>query len=277
MTMMMTMTMPMPRKILVLACLVSFTASFVPQTSFRHHHHVQSQTQSQTQTQTQARSVRALMMNMRKDAAADDDENTPDDVRRDLFFQAATFASSITMANLFPVRTSAAANSGIGSSPDAPIVVLGAGGKVGKLCCEILAQQGLYCTAVTRTGRKILDQDYDMVKYGAGDVTNYESVAAAVKGASGVIFAASASGKKKGGDPAHVDYLGVYNTAKACLAANVPKLAVISAGTVSRPDSAGYKATNFFVKYVYGDRIMDYKIGTYFKFASFRKATTQVG
>ena len=58
--------------------------------------------------------------------------------------------------------------------------------------------------------------------------------------------------------PARVDYLGVYNTAKAYLAADVPKLAVISVGTVIRPNSAGYKATNFFVKkYVYGDRIMD--------------------
>jgi nucleoside-diphosphate-sugar epimerase len=70
----------------------------------------------------------------------------------------------------------------------------------------------------------VLDQESKFVAYGAGDVTNYESVAAAWQGASGVIFAASVSGKKKGGDPAHVDYLGVYNTAKACLAADVPRV-----------------------------------------------------
>jgi hypothetical protein len=252
--MMMMMMMTMPRKIIVLACLVSLTASFVPQ-AFRHHHHVN----VQTPTQTQARPV--SLQAVGKDN--DNEESNSSSNRRDLFFQAAAVASSITMANLFPMIASAAA-SGIGSSPDAPIVVLGAGGKCGMLCTEILAKQGLYCKAVTRSGRQVLPTDSSFVTYGAGDVTNYESVAAAVKGASGVIFAASASGAKKGGDPAHVDYLGVYNTAKACLASNVPKLAVISAGTVSRPDSAGFKATNFFVKYVYGDRIMDYKIGTYF-------------
>ncbi len=63
------------------------------------------------------------------------------------------------------------------------------------------------------------------VSYAPGDVTNYDSIKAAIEGASGVIFAASASGKNKGGDPAHVDYLGVYNTAKACLECGVPKLA----------------------------------------------------
>jgi uncharacterized protein YbjT (DUF2867 family) len=138
---------------------------------------------------------------------------------------------------------------------------LGAGGKVGKLCTEILAKQGLYALAVTRSGRVVLEDSATKnpyVTYGAGDVSKYESVAAAVKGASGVIFTASAS--REGGDPAHVDYLGVYNAAKACLEFNVPKLVVISAGTCTRPDSPGFKATNFFVKYVYGEGIMDAKI-----------------
>ncbi len=35
---------------------------------------------------------------------------------------------------------------------------------------------------------------------------------------------------------------------------------VISAGSVTRPDFVGFKATNLFVKYVYGDKIMDHKI-----------------
>lgn len=44
-----------------------------------------------------------------------------------------------------------------------------------------------------------------------------------MKDATGVVFAPSASGKKKGGDPAHdVDYLGVYKTANACLECGVP-------------------------------------------------------
>lgn len=86
-----------------------------------------------------------------------------------------------------------------------------------------MADKKLYTRAVTRSGQ-ILEDSSPVVSYGIGDVTRYESIKNAVKGASGVIFAASASGKEKGGDPAHVDYLGVYNTAKACLECRVPKL-----------------------------------------------------
>lgn len=85
--------------------------------------------------------------------------------------------------------------------------------------------KNLYTRAVTRSGRQTIDATTSYVSYASGDVTNYESIKAAIDGASGVIFAASASGKNKGGDPAHVDYLGVYNTAKACLECGVPKLA----------------------------------------------------
>ena len=177
--------------------------------------------------------------------------------RRDVFSNVVTgTVAYVGLTTGLPILPAEAAAS-IGSSPDQPIVVLGAGGKVGKLCCQILADKGLYTRAVTRSGRQVLDKSPDVVSYSAGDVTKLDSVANAVKGASAVIFAASASGKKKGGDPAHVDYLGVYNTAKACLDAGVPKLALVSAGTVTRPDSAGFKATNFFVKYVFGDQIMD--------------------
>ena len=49
-------------------------------------------------------------------------------------------------------------------------------------------------------------------------------------------------------------------TYQACLECGVPKLVVISAGSVTRPDFVGFKATNLFVKYVYGDKIMDHKI-----------------
>ena len=113
-----------------------------------------------------------------------------------------------------------------GTDPNHPIVVIGAGGKVGKLCTSILSSSKLqrYTRAVTRTGRAILSPSSTLVTYTSGDVTQYDSIQNAIQGASGVIFAASASGKKKGGDPAHVDYLGLYNTAKACLECGVPKL-----------------------------------------------------
>lgn len=149
---------------------------------------------------------------------------------------------------------------GIGADGSSPIAVIGAGGKVGFLCTKILTSRNIYTRGITRSGRKVLDDDSSFASYASGDVTNYESIKSAVCGSSGVIFAASASGKKKGGDPAHVDYKGLYNTAKACIECGVPKLVVVSAGTVTRPESVGFKATNLFVKYIYGEKIMDYKI-----------------
>lgn len=180
--------------------------------------------------------------------------------RRDIFSKVAVTASVVGVSAFFPFDAIATEGSGIGTDPNHPIVVVGAGGKCGKLCTEILNQKGLYTKALTRSGRDVLGSPSKFVSYSPGDVTSFDSIKDAIKGASGVIFAASASGKKKGGDPAHVDYLGVYNTAKACLDCEVPKLVVISAAAVTRPESAGFKATNFFVKYVYGDNIMGYKI-----------------
>jgi hypothetical protein len=152
----------------------------------------------------------------------------------------------------------------LGSSPDHPIVVLGAGGKTGKLCTLVLAKKRLYCRAVTRSGRQTLEgssssSSSPFVSYATADVSDYEAVRAAIKGADGVIFAASASGKNKGGDPAHVDYLGAYNTAKACLEENVRKLVLISAGSTTRPDSAGFVALNVLTKFLIGENIMGYK------------------
>lgn len=158
-------------------------------------------------------------------------------------------AGGLFLSTMNPAPAFAAdAAASIGSSADKPIVVLGAGGKVGKLCTQILADKGLYVKATTRSGRQILDSESPYVAYGPCDVTSSESLSAALAGASGVIFAASASGKKKGGEPIDVDYIGTYKTAKACLEAGVSKLVLVSAGTVTRPDSVGFKATNFFVK-----------------------------
>lgn len=140
----------------------------------------------------------------------------------------------------------------MGSSASNPIVVLGAGGRCGLLCTQILAKKGLYVKAVTRSGREVLEDGGKYVSYAAGDVTKLDSLKGVLDGASGVIFAASAS--KNGGDAAHVDYLGVANTAEACISSKVPKLAVISSGAVTRPTSIGFKITNVF------GRIMDYKI-----------------
>lgn len=159
-----------------------------------------------------------------------------------------------------PTPSTASEIKAIGTDALKPISIIGAGGKVGSICTDLLNKKGLYTRAITRSGRKILGDDSQYVSYASGDVTNYEVIKKAIDGSSGVIFAASASGKKKGGDPEHVDYLGLYNTAKACLECGVPKLVVVSAGSITRPDFVGFKATNLFVKYLYGEKIMDYKI-----------------
>ena len=153
-----------------------------------------------------------------------------------------------------------ASTAGIGTSPDKPIVILGAGGRVGVLCTQILADRGYYVRATTRSGRPVLESDSKFVSYAPADVTKYDNLNAALSGASGTIFAASASGRNKGGEPPAVEYLGAYNTAKACLANNVAKLVLISSTAVTRPNSLGFKATNFSMKYAIGDRVMDAKI-----------------
>ena len=131
---------------------------------------------------------------------------------------------------------------------------------MGALCSQILADWGLYVRATTRSGRAILESDSKYVSYAPADVTRYDSLNAAMKGSSGAIFAASASGKNRGGEPQQVEFLGAYNTAKACLASNVAKLVLISSAAVTRPDSLGFKATNWSVTFIYGDRVMDAKI-----------------
>jgi NAD(P)H-binding len=89
----------------------------------------------------------------------------------------------------------------LGGTPESPIVVVGAGGKVGTLCTKILADKGLYVRATTRSGRPVLPEESPFVTYASCDVTDDASLKAALTGASGCIFAASASGKKKGGEP----------------------------------------------------------------------------
>jgi nucleoside-diphosphate-sugar epimerase len=84
------------------------------------------------------------------------------------------------------------------------------------------------------------------------DVTKVETLEGAIKDASVVIFAASAS--SKGGKAKDVDYLGVANVARECVRLGVPRLVVISSGAVTRPDSLGYKITNLF------GNIMEWKV-----------------
>lgn len=171
--------------------------------------------------------------------------------RRDILVQGVS--STIATAGLFGMKSVAFAESGgIGTDPSSPIAVVGASGRCGKMAMEALVRDKLYARGVTRSGRTVLPSSSDYASYAAGDVTSLSSLTDALKGCSGVIFAASAS--KNGGDAAHVDYLGVANIAKACIANSIPRLVVISSLAVTRPDSLGFKITNVF------GRIMDYKV-----------------
>ena len=76
------------------------------------------------------------------------------------------------------------------------------------------------------------------------DVTIPSTIETAVTGSRAVIFAASPS--KAGGTPAQVDNDGLVNVAKACIAAKVPHLVIVSSGGVSKPDSPVYKFLNIF-------------------------------
>eukprot|EP00597_Dinobryon_sp_UTEXLB2267_P004033 CAMPEP_0170076872 /NCGR_PEP_ID=MMETSP0019_2-20121128/13804_1 /TAXON_ID=98059 /ORGANISM="Dinobryon sp., Strain UTEXLB2267" /LENGTH=332 /DNA_ID=CAMNT_0010288865 /DNA_START=123 /DNA_END=1121 /DNA_ORIENTATION=+ len=146
---------------------------------------------------------------------------------------------------------------------DGPIVVVGSGGKTGKLIVEYLAKSG---RTVRPTAREVttksaslfesLPKDNDnktlVEPIVSADVTQLASLLNALKGASAVVFAASAS--RKGGSAQAVDYLGVENIAKACVELKIPRLVVISSGAITKPNSLGFKITNLF------GGIMGYKL-----------------
>jgi len=116
-------------------------------------------------------------------------------------------------------------------------VSTGSGGKTGKLIVEYLARSGSTIRPTTRevtdksaslfASLKSTDNTKTLVEpMVSADVTKLESLLVALKGASTVVFAASAS--QKGGSAKAVDYLGVENVAKACVELKIPRLVVIS-------------------------------------------------
>lgn len=139
------------------------------------------------------------------------------------------------------------------ASTEAPIVVLGGGGKTGKLIVQLLAKRGRRVVSAVRDLSKVASgnnsQDPISVQV---DVTRLETIGPAIIGASVVIFAASAS--RKGGSAKQVDFTGVENVAKECVRLKIPRLVVISSGAITKPDSLGYKVTNLF------GGIMGYKL-----------------
>ena len=167
-----------------------------------------------------------------------------------------TSAASVVPAN---AESSLLSESDLVVPKGKSVLVLGASGKTGRECVSALLASGRPCVATTRTGSFEYDNDDDdkLLSTAAADVTNEKSVLEAIQNSSrdlgAVIFAASAS--TKGGNAFAVDRDGVVNAARACLACGVPRLVVVSSGTVTRPDSAVYKLLN-----LVGKGIMEAKI-----------------
>jgi nucleoside-diphosphate-sugar epimerase len=134
-----------------------------------------------------------------------------------------------------------------------PIAVIGSGGRTGSLCVAACLKRGLAVKALSRSGSSPPGVDADpLLSTATCDVRDPTTID--VAGAGAVIYAAS--GSKKGGSPHEVDNIGVVNAAKACVAAKVPRLVVISSTAVTRPDSLGYKFTD-----VYGKIMGEKKLG----------------
>jgi uncharacterized protein YbjT (DUF2867 family) len=139
------------------------------------------------------------------------------------------------------------------SDKNAPIVVLGSGGKTGKLIVQYLAAKGASVRPTYRGNAENKFKEFETVEAPAqADVTKIDTLEPALRGASSVIFAASAS--RGGGTADQVDYIGLENVAKECVRLKIPRLIVISSGAITRPNSLGFKITNLF------GRIMEYKL-----------------
>ena len=137
------------------------------------------------------------------------------------------------------------------SQENSLVTVLGANGRTGKLIVKELMgsdSNQIDKSKLRFVARSNLKSGTNLDNsYFYGDVTDFEGLKKALMNSKVVIFAASASAK--GGSAAEdVDYKGLVNTAKICLEFGIPKLIVISSGAVTRPDSFGYKVTNFFTR-----------------------------
>lgn len=134
-----------------------------------------------------------------------------------------------------------------------PITIIGSNGKTGSECVGVClarsipvratSRGGVYSGVYADGGGEATKKFLSMVPC---DVTVPSTIDSAVEGSRAVIFAASAS--KQGGTAAAVDNLGLVNVAKACIAAKVPSLIIVSSGAVTKPDSPVFKFLNLFGK-----------------------------
>lgn len=133
------------------------------------------------------------------------------------------------------------------SEANKAITVIGANGRTGSKVVNLGIQRGLRINAVTRNGvynnASSLSNPRNLINT-AVDITDINGVRKAVQGSSAVIFAASAS--KAGGTPDQIDKQALIDVAKACIEYKVPRLVVVSSGSVSKPYSPVYLFLNLF-------------------------------
>lgn len=112
------------------------------------------------------------------------------------------------------------------------VAVLGAGGPSGLECVKALVAAGKNVRCVVRSPEKYDGKfpNSSLVEVVKGDVTNPASLEAALQGADGAIFAASAAAYR---DPPLVDFQGVVNTAEAAKKVGLKRVVLISSCLVT--------------------------------------------
>jgi len=229
--------------LLVLLLVLPATLAFLlPTPTARHHHTISMKaSSSSSSSSTPASSIPS--------------SSSSSSTRRDLFENIGCLGVGLGALTLLPSLTSLPASAA--ANPGAPIAVLGARGKTGKLIVQQLLAEGKSVRALSyqpfEYDKKDIPSGVDtssLLTYAIGDVTKPDTLAPAIKGASAVIFAASAS--KNGGKAQAVDCDGVENIARAAISGKIPRLLVISSGAVTKPDSFGYKVTNLFARGIMG-------------------------
>ncbi|ARN73405.1 SDR family oxidoreductase [Oceanicoccus sagamiensis] len=111
------------------------------------------------------------------------------------------------------------------------VLVAGATGGTGKLVVEQLLQQGYSVRAMVRSiekGKKVLGNDIELVK---ADVTQKETLAAAVNGTDYIISTIGTPiGAEGTNNPENVDYLGVVALIDTAKAAQSKKFILVTSG-----------------------------------------------
>ncbi len=168
--------------------------------------------------------------------------------RKEFLDTAGILSSSMMINNAWAADEDTSESS---TANNGPITIIGSNGKSGSECVGACLSRSIPVRATSRSG--IYSGIYSnaaaadkLLSTTPCDVTIPSTISSAVEGSRAVVFAASAS--KQGGTAAAVDNEGLVNVAKACIAAKVPVLVIISSGAVTKPDSPVYKFLNLFGK-----------------------------